>query len=149
MQQTERLRDHSTPRVAVIGAGISGLILARTLADAGVAVTVFEKSRGVGGRMATRRTQDGLRFDHGAQYFTVRDPRSQRFLNAWQADGIVQPWKGRIVSLRNGTVEYEKTPTNRFVAGPGMNAVCKQLGVCPSTPICGLFADGGFWVGLA
>jgi renalase len=77
--------------------------------------------------MATRRTESGLQFDHGAQYFTVRDPRSQRFLNAWQADGIVQPWKGRIVSLRNGTVEYEKTPTNRFVAGPGMNAVCKQL----------------------
>jgi predicted NAD/FAD-dependent oxidoreductase len=113
--------------IAVIGAGISGLTCARTLADSGSHVTVFEKSRGMGGRMATRRAESGLQFDHGAQFFTVRDPRFQRLLNSWQADGIVQPWKGRIVSLRNGTVEYEKTPTNRFVATPDMNAVCKQL----------------------
>ena len=57
---------HATPplretrlRVAVVGAGISGLICARTLLDHGLAVTVFEKSRGVGGRMATRRTAEG------------------------------------------------------------------------------------------
>ena len=54
-------------RVAVIGGGITGLTCARALADAGHAVTVFDKGRGVGGRLATRRTDDGLRFDHGAQ----------------------------------------------------------------------------------
>jgi renalase len=117
----------TSPAVAVIGAGMSGLTCARTLTDNGFQVTVFEKSRGMGGRMATRRTESGLQFDHGAQYFTVRDPRFQRFLDSWQAEDIAQPWNGRIVSLRDGTVEHEKTSANRFVAGPGMNAVCKQL----------------------
>jgi renalase len=53
-------------RIAVIGAGMAGLVAARTLADRGAAVTVFDKGRGVGGRMATRRTAEGWTFDHGA-----------------------------------------------------------------------------------
>jgi len=58
-----------TPRrVAVVGAGIAGITAARTLAQAGWHVIVFEKSRGAGGRIATRRTEWGG-FDHGAQFF--------------------------------------------------------------------------------
>ncbi len=60
--------------IAVIGAGMAGITCARTLAQAGHAVHVFEKSRGLSGRMSTRRTPFGS-FDHGAQYFTVRDAR--------------------------------------------------------------------------
>ena len=116
-----------SPKIAIIGAGISGLTCARMLTDRGFEVTVFEKSRGIGGRMATRRAEVSLQFDHGAQYFTVRDPRFHSLVDSWQANGIVQLWKGRIVSLRHGTVEYEKTSTNRFVAAPAMNAVCKQI----------------------
>ncbi len=52
-------------RVAVIGAGLSGLTAARHLADAGCDVTVLEKSRGLGGRLATRRAE-GAVIDHGA-----------------------------------------------------------------------------------
>ena len=107
---TRPLRD-PMPEVAVIGAGISGLICARTLADHGFPVTVFEKSRGVGGRMATRRTADGLRFDHGAQYFTARDDRFRRYVESWMHDGVVKPWRGRIVVLDQGRVTEEKTST--------------------------------------
>lgn len=60
-------------RVAVIGAGIAGISCARVLRDAGHAVRVFDKSRGIGGRMATRRGESSS-YDHGAQYFTARDP---------------------------------------------------------------------------
>ena len=88
-QQTTRPLYTPRPRVAVIGAGISGLMCARTLLDHGIDVTVFEKGRGVGGRMATRRTDDGLQFDHGAQYFTVRDERFERYVDSWLQDGIV------------------------------------------------------------
>ncbi len=59
------------PSVAVIGAGISGLSCARALSAAGLAVTVFEKSRSLGGRCATRRWEGHI-VDHGAQYFTIR-----------------------------------------------------------------------------
>ncbi|WP_185962055.1 NAD(P)/FAD-dependent oxidoreductase [Palleronia caenipelagi] len=51
--------------IAVIGAGMAGLAAARHLADAGRQVVVFEKSRGTGGRLATRRRSEAM-FDHGA-----------------------------------------------------------------------------------
>ena len=114
-------------RVAVVGAGISGLICARTLADHGVSVTVFEKSRGVGGRMATRRTEDGLSFDHGAQYFTVSGESFGRHVRFWQEAGLVEPWEGKIRVLHEGRIDSCKTDTRRFVGTPGMTAVCKRL----------------------
>ncbi|MCH2594508.1 MAG: FAD-dependent oxidoreductase [Pirellulales bacterium] len=114
-------------KVAVIGAGISGLVCARTLQDHGINVTVYEKSRGPGGRMSTRRTEEGLQFDHGAQYFTARDPRFRRYVDSWQHDGIVAPWNGRIVTLQGGEVIDEKGGSDRFVAVPGMNAICRHL----------------------
>jgi renalase len=63
--------------IVIIGAGMTGLSCARRLADAGHAPVILDKGRGIGGRMATRRvTLNGeeLRFDHGAQYFTAKDP---------------------------------------------------------------------------
>lgn len=54
-----------TGRVAVVGAGLAGLVAASRIAAAGVGVRVFEKSRGLGGRLATRRSERGS-FDHGA-----------------------------------------------------------------------------------
>ena len=61
--------------VIVIGAGVSGLLAAARCATASSRVVVFDKGRGVGGRLATRRTDSGV-FDHGAQFFTARDPNS-------------------------------------------------------------------------
>jgi predicted NAD/FAD-dependent oxidoreductase len=65
----------TAPRIAVVGAGPAGLTCARALLDAGLAPRVFEKSRGIGGRVATRR-RDGLQFDHGAQalHLDAEDP---------------------------------------------------------------------------
>jgi len=59
-------------QIAVIGAGISGLVCARKLAEAGHRVVVLEKSRSLGGRCATRKFGEHL-VDTGAQYFTLRD----------------------------------------------------------------------------
>lgn len=52
--------------IAIIGAGMAGLAAARALTQAGHSITLYEKSRGVGGRVATRRVE-GCIFDHGAQ----------------------------------------------------------------------------------
>jgi photolyase PhrII len=81
----------SPPKIAIIGAGISGLVAARTLKDHGLEVDLFEKSRGVSGRVATRRT-DSFQYDHGAQYFTARHPVFRRYVDSWVEQGWVKPW---------------------------------------------------------
>lgn len=77
--------------VVVVGAGLSGLVAARTLRDAGVRVRVLDKGRGVGGRLATRRMGDA-RLDHGAQFFTVRGDEFRSVVDAACVDGVVQEW---------------------------------------------------------
>lgn len=113
-------------RIAIVGAGIAGLSCAKVLRDAGHEVRVFEKSRGVGGRMATRRTDHGT-FDHGAQYFTARDPAFLQMVDVWRAAGLVAPYEGRIVSLRSGAPIPLSHDEPRYVATPGMTAPCRAL----------------------
>ncbi|MDP7378939.1 MAG: NAD(P)-binding protein, partial [Pirellulaceae bacterium] len=115
-------------RVAVIGAGMSGMAAARTLTDQGVEVEVFEKSRGLGGRMSTRRVDGKPGFDHGAQYFTARNPIFKRYVNSWIEQGLVQTWSGTIGSFDDGTWTPSVGSTERFVGVPSMNSICKHLG---------------------
>lgn len=125
------VRFEAPPKVAVVGAGISGLFAARTLKDHGVEVTVFEKSRGVGGRMATRRVNDTPTFDHGAQYFTCRDPKFKRYVDSWRQQSLVAAWPNpqqRIVVLENGMVKRESKSVDRWVAVPQMKTLCQHLG---------------------
>ncbi|HMN93933.1 MAG TPA: FAD-dependent oxidoreductase [Hydrogenophaga sp.] len=111
-------------RVAVVGAGMAGVACARTLLQAGHEVHLFEKSRGVGGRMAMRRSEFGG-FDHGAQYFTVRDARFARALLT--AQDVVRPWAVSTVRVLDelGHVLASAPPPKEphFVAKPGMNAL--------------------------
>ncbi len=141
------------PHVAIVGAGISGLAAGRVLSDHGLKVTVFEKSRGVGGRMATRRLPDCSTFDHGAQYFTVRDPRFKRYVDSWIGQGIVaiwpesqQPGEHQFVSIRDGQIEPEPSPVQRFVGVPAMNSICKHLatdlGIKTSTRVKSIIPRG-------
>ena len=68
-------------KIAIIGSGIAGLSAARELRQNGVDVYLYEKSRGVGGRMSTRYAGD-WEFDHGAQYFTAQDEDLKK-LSIW------------------------------------------------------------------
>jgi photolyase PhrII len=113
-------------RVAVIGAGLSGLVAARTLTDHGHRVRVFEKARGLGGRLATRRWES-YAFDHGAQYFTARDDRFLRWVDSWRATGMVRRWEGRIGVLRAGAFQKENRRHDRWVGVPGMSALAGHL----------------------
>lgn len=112
---------------AVIGAGLAGIACARTLVQAGHRITLFEKSRGPGGRMATRETEFGG-FDHGAQYFTVRDPRFERVLRL--TPHLVRPWSANTVRVLDelGHVLDTAPPPREphFVAQPGMNALASH-----------------------
>lgn len=128
-------------KTAIIGAGIAGLACARRLSASGQAVTLFDKGRGVGGRAATRRveTEKGvLSFDHGAQYFTVRDER----------------FRAELLRLAAAVMPWPETPDfggeTRQVGAPHMNALPKAmaegLDVRLSTRITALRRDNAGWI---
>lgn len=113
-------------RIAVIGAGIGGVALAGRLAR-NHDVVVFEKGRGVGGRMASRYA-GAFMFDHGAQYFTVRDPRFADLLRPLVAAGTVAPWEGAIARIDNAVVTGLAEPRDLHQVGvPNMNSVVKAM----------------------
>jgi predicted NAD/FAD-dependent oxidoreductase len=114
--------------VVVIGAGIAGLSAAQALQDAGLQVVVVEKSRGFGGRAASRSIE-GARVDHGAQYFTVRGDPFAAQVAAWQGAEVVAPWGGGIYRQRPGGRAEPPTADAhpRYIAPEGMNALGKAL----------------------
>ena len=105
-------------RALVIGGGLAGLTAAGRLRDAGRDVVVVDKGRRPGGRANTRE-HDMHRFDHGAQFFTVRDPRVTPLLHDWLHTGLVAPWEGRLVRIEGDTINPAK-PAPRYVGVPGM-----------------------------
>lgn len=116
--------------IAIIGAGMAGITAARTLVQAGHRVSVFEKSLGAGGRMATRETPYGS-FDHGAQYFTIRDPRFMKAITEVPGSrDICRPWSANAVRVLDplGRVIEAPLPLREphFAATPGMNSLVRH-----------------------
>ncbi len=107
----------------VVGAGISGLLAARELSEAGWRVTLLDKGRGVGGRMATRR-MGGAGFDHGAQFFTVRDERFEGLVDDWLAAGAAAEWSRGFADAA-GTANPDGHP--RYRGSEGMTSIPKHL----------------------
>lgn len=109
---------------AVIGAGMAGITCARTLLQAGHLVTVFEKSPGLGGRMATRDSAFGS-FDHGTQYFTARD---DRFIRAMETTPkLCKRWSANSVQVLDelGHVKARGLAKreSHWVGAPGMKSL--------------------------
>jgi renalase len=109
-----------------VGAGVAGLSAARMLWDLGVAVSVLDKGRGPGGRTSTRQSSQGWSMDHGAQYFTARDPVFRDHLASWEAEGVVARWEGRFVRAVGGSLEPARSE-ERWVGTPGMRALALHL----------------------
>lgn len=121
--------------VAIIGAGVAGLTCARALVQAGIQPVLFDKGRGIGGRVATRRAGD-VQFDHGAQYVTARGPGFAALLDDLAGQGAVAPWDdghGRQVT----------------VGLPGMSGLAKAMAagltVHQGAQVTALRPDAGAW----
>lgn len=116
-------------RIAVIGAGLSGLVFASLLGTA-AEVRLFEKSRGCGGRMSTRR-HEAFQFDHGAQFFTARSKSFESFLQPCLAAGVVARWDARFVEISGDRMSSQRSWSDEhphYVGVPGMNALGRALG---------------------
>ncbi len=132
-------------RVAVIGAGVSGLTVARQLKQLGYSTAIFDKARGPGGRLSTRRSASGG-FDHGAPFFEAKPS----FIKPWLDHGIVGLWTGRFGQVSDqGTIERLDS-TQRWVGVPKMSAIgrwmARDLDVGLSSRIERLEGEPGQWM---
>jgi renalase len=115
--------------IAVIGAGIAGLSCAARLQQAGLKVSLFDKSRGPAGRMSTRRG-DGWQGDHGAQYFTARDPAFRAEVARWQQAGVAGLWAARLQVIDGEAAAQRPLRDSsmlRFVGTPRMSSPARFL----------------------
>jgi len=116
-------------RVAIVGAGIAGLAAGRTLQKSGASVVLYDKARGVGGRLATRRVQDFV-FDTGA---TSIAPRGLGIETAMLAEldqsELIQIQKPIYThtNLRVSPGDTARNSTPRYTYRPGSNHLAKLL----------------------
>ncbi|WP_199610924.1 NAD(P)/FAD-dependent oxidoreductase [Flocculibacter collagenilyticus] len=108
-------------KVAIIGAGMSGLTTAQQLNALGYTVDVYDKARGAGGRLTTKRLEWG-RSDIGAQYFTVRDERFAEQVKQWQLAGVAAEWLFTPYAVNNGVLESSEDNQTRYIFTPSMGA---------------------------
>ncbi|SDT28855.1 NAD(P)/FAD-dependent oxidoreductase [Pseudomonas oryzae] len=122
--------------IAIIGSGMAGLSAANALTAAGLAVHLFDKSRGSGGRMSSRRTEIGD-LDLGAQYFTARDRRFVETVQQWQENGWLDQWKPALYQSQAGELSLSPDTQLRFIGVPRMSALTRNLlGELPITFAC-------------
>jgi hypothetical protein len=133
-----QVRAGDLPSVAVIGAGLSGLMCARTLADHGVPVTVFDKGRMPGGRTAAKRLADGRFADHGAPKLEIAESRLAPYRDAWHELGVLADWS----PAERDDVWQVAQPTTRGLA----QHLADQFDVRQGTAITALQRDGHGWL---
>ncbi|MDE1165048.1 MAG: FAD-dependent oxidoreductase [Pseudomonas sp.] len=117
-----------TVPIAIIGTGIAGLAAAQALHKAGHAYRLFDKSRGAGGRMSSKRSEAGS-LDLGAQYFTARDRRFVDQVNQWKAQGLVAEWTPLLYNAKEGQLSPSPDEQVRYVGTPRMGAIAKAMAV--------------------
>lgn len=113
------------PRVAIVGAGMAGLSAASLLRER-CEVTLLDKSRGVGGRLATRRS-DEVFHNHGAQFLTVSGEAFRAQVEHWLAGGVARRYDGRVATIRDGRTSVLPDLRPRYVGVPSMNALARNL----------------------
>ncbi len=100
-------------KIVIVGAGISGLAIAKALQQRpSVEVQIFEKSKGVGGRLATRRFEHGA-FDHGAQFYSL-SPATESLHRQWITKGSAEYW-------------FEDRHRPKFRGHHGMTSIAKMM----------------------
>ncbi len=139
----------SKATVAIIGAGIAGLSCATRLQALGYQVKLYEKSHGPSGRMSTRNSE-GWSADHGAQYFTARNPLFIEELNTWIKAGVVAVWQPRLNVYEANHWQKSTSQDSRYVGVPAMNSpgqyLAKNLSIEFNQTISKIFRQEGKWI---
>ncbi len=126
-RKVDRAVAQPSPRIAMIGTGLAGLMCSRILFDQGLQIQCFEKSHLPGGRASTRIVDGVCQFDHGAQYFTIRDPVLKPYLESWCEDKHVAQWDGHVVAIEQAGSHTDVASLKRFVGTPSMQSLGAHL----------------------
>lgn len=128
---TSEILDFSILDFAIIGAGISGLTLAKHLQTQGYSVVVFEKARGTGGRLSSKRVttdqQNYMAFDLGCASITANTEEFIQQLKQFQKAGIVSPWWQEKTTLKNDQTHDPVHSPIHYVATPRNSALTRYL----------------------
>ena len=134
--------------VAIVGAGISGLICARQLHQAGYRVIMVEKSRGLGGRVTTRRLEDTCA-DRGLSYLIPAGELTASFVELLKSHNIVTVWTDTIHEFRAGFGLKAVKGAPLYIAPNGMSAIArflaKDLEIQPSKRVVSLNLNKDCW----
>jgi predicted NAD/FAD-dependent oxidoreductase len=109
--------------IAIIGAGLAGLTCARQLQKKGYKTIILDKSRGVGGRVATRRINN-IPVDHGLPFLEIQGKQTEKLIQKLCQNDILQPWTGKIYDFNS---QKYLPPADRYIALQGMTAIAKYL----------------------
>lgn len=138
-------------KIAVIGSGLAAITFARKMKKH-AKVTLFEKARGVSGRMSTRRA-DPYHFDHGAQFFTAKTEEFQSFIAPLIDKNIIEIWKARFVEFEGREIVSARTWDKEYphyVGVPAMNKInkylCEDLDVKVATRVSKLQRKDDLWL---
>jgi hypothetical protein len=112
--------------VAVVGAGVAGAACAGALVAAGWDVEVFEKSRGAGGRLSTRRLEEGWA-SLASPFLSARRDPFRRQLREWVRQGWVMPVRGRVWQGRATVSWAEAQLQNHFLPTVRPSQLVREL----------------------
>lgn len=114
--------------ILIVGAGLCGLHAAVRLKESGRSVLVLEKSRGLGGRAATRRWNN-FPVDHGAQFFTAKDPAFVRQVELWEQSGVCHEWARGFHQFADCKLKAPPEDSHpRYACRDGMSSLGRALG---------------------
>ena len=113
-------------RIAIVGAGLAGLTALQGLKAAGHQVTVFDKSRGSGGRMATKKLGDAS-WDMGAQFVRAHSDAFAHQLSQWQKEGLIAAWPATLAVADDQGIHPSPDQVERYAGMPRMTGLSRAL----------------------
>jgi predicted NAD/FAD-dependent oxidoreductase len=120
-----------TKKIAVIGAGVSGIAATKRLVEQGFEVSLFDQGKSAGGRLGLRTLRNspniGRNIDVGAAYFTAQDQQFIEQKDKWIHADLVFEWTEEFQVYESSEFTSKKGPMRYAVRNGLKNLVTYEL----------------------